>query len=262
MNAKMEVIDMNTTTFTTPSLFKVTIRETNGEDEANLSRVRDSRDITRLARFLASLITEYYNPHTGETTKNPGYEEIMAWRLADKYYTIYKSRMFSLGEDLLFTYTFPKAKKSTNLTQDLKEFDRDLSEPGLTQVENMASPVLFPGDFKRSLTLKSGKILRYTFLNSSGEKNTFEKDINEVSRATEELMCRFLEYYHEPESKWYTVENFRMFSSRDMTEIRSDIKTNDINFQPEVMIMNSDGTLADSVNMLLVPDFFYPEETL
>jgi hypothetical protein len=239
-----EIFKTQETTFTDLEGNEITVREHNGADEEILATVTKAKTFDNIPEYLSRVIVITSIP--GQP--HPTIEDIKNWRVATKYYCLFKSRMFSLGDQMKFKYTFDEKVGPVSMNQDLNEFDN-------------VKPLPFPGQKQRTLELQSGKQVRYSFLNTHGEKYAMEIGKDKISMATISMRQRALEWFNGKE--WIVVSDFSIFTSRDTQQIRSDISSIDKDFYPMVEILEP-GTnkVLDSVPLLLMDAFFWPEEIL
>jgi hypothetical protein len=129
-------------------------------------------------------------------------------------------------------------------------------------IEQSGLKFRYAGLSQREFTLKSGKVVRYNFLNTHGEKYALNIEKDRLAYASIQLLQRGLEWFNGQE--FIVVSDFSIFSSRDMNEIRSDIKASDIDFYPLIQVLDlADSTkLVDELPLLMMDSFFYPEEIL
>ena len=255
----------NTLKVPMPSGFILTIREQNGEDDDVLSKVTDNNNTESLHNFLAGIIIENSQLEKGKyTTAN----DIKKWKLKDKYYLALKSRLHSLGPDITFDNPC-KAKGCTHKTsyeEDLSKFDQDLSQPIKKRGDEGYDEGLittYPNkqETHRIITLASKKVIRYKYIDGIGENKVLEVSEDKLTKNIE-LRARSIELQKQAGSKeeWQKIENFKMFTAREMKEIRIDIKKNDGKFE-----MFSDLKCGKCNNVVTVPliafsNFFFPED--
>lgn len=245
-----------TITFTIPSNFQVTIRETNGEDETNLSRIKNAKTGEAMAIFLAGIIIATTIPGQEKPTAT----QVQAWKCNDKYYCLLKSRMFSLGDILKFKWVWPEDPNPVTYTEDLKQFDRDLSKDSGDDSNDRTKIRMYPlrEAIGREIQLSSGKKIRYEFLTGVGEKQSLDIPENETNNNTE-LIIRNLQWYND-QGIWINIENFGIFSSREMVAIRKDIIDHDIRFEMQISIENPYTGKMNYIPAIIINDFFYPAE--
>lgn len=244
-----------------PHKLTVTIRETNGEDDDIISKVKDNRDNTAVCKFLAGIITD--RVYTAD--------EIALWPIASKYYLLLKSRIFSLGNILKFKYDFESNQEGEietfEYTEDLSKYDTDLKALfALTPEEYdkavaALSPIqIKPYKYGSKLThekvLTSGKAIRLNLLDSGGELLSMTQAEGDMS-VNDKLRQRGLEV--KVEEGWAKVSNFKPFSTREMLEIRAFAEEVEVNFNmPMVIHHPTDKEKSRTVPLIGLTDFFFP----
>lgn len=277
METKKQEADVgNTLKIMLPSQFSVTIREQNGEDDDILSKVSDCEDTTALHNFISGIIIKNDQLSSDKyTTSN----DIKKWRLKDKYYLALKSRIFSLGPELHFEHACERdgCGKTTPYDEDLSKYDWDLTKPlpkeGSEEYDKfmeshdlkyMITPYPRDTETHRILTLSSGKIIRYKYLDGIGEKSTLEVDKSSISKNLE-LTARSIELKLDGEAKvegkWQKLTNFKLFTAREMRQIRIDVKKHDSQFD-----IRSEVKCSKCGNIVILPlisftNFFFPEDS-
>jgi hypothetical protein len=99
-------MELELRTFDTPEGIKLTFRENTGADEEILSRASKAKDLLNIPEYLARVIVTEENPLKPAFTV----EEILKWRIGQKYYALLCARVHSLGTIMKFKYTYPKSK--------------------------------------------------------------------------------------------------------------------------------------------------------
>ena len=250
----------NTTKFKTPSLFEVTIREQDGNDDEIISKMKNATDGSAVNKFVASIIID--------SSLNPGHRlthnDILKWKNKDKYYVLFKSRIFSLGAELIYKYKCTKENcgKESTYEEDLSRYDRDFNKPDKdTDTGFIGQVTAYPNgeQTQAELQLSSGKKIRYKYLNGLSEKKLLEMNKEEISKNTE-LVVRDIEWHFE--EKWQKLSNFKVFTAREMGEIRKHIKENDLPFDAISECTCPFCHNTDRISLMAQPDFFFPAETL
>lgn len=236
----------------------VTIREQNGEDDSVISKMKDARTGENISKFLASIIVGFNG-----SDARLSHKEINEWKVSDKYYLMIHSRILSLGPDLHFEHVCQNAKcsKKTAYDENLLAYiipDKKSKEDVIKLFEdNPNKPLAYPkgSDTERDFITRSGKKVKYKFLNSGGEKYMINMDPEETN-VNMEYTKRDLQLYHNNE--YQSISNFAIFSSRDMMDIRSDVAKNDPVFEAISDIICPHCNLHHTVSLVAVTDFFYP----
>lgn len=237
---------------TLPTGRKVEIRETNGDDDATLSRMGDASTGENVSNFLANIII--------------GPEKILAkdiaeWPLNDKYVLLFKQRIFNMGSELKFTHTDPldKKKQEVEYTEDLSTIDGELSDKDYTPGPNQI--FRYPNGDKRLLEfiISTKKKLRYKIMNGITEDvlgSIAQEDLNRNSP----LIARDIEWFNK--TKWEKLFSFRHFTSKEMAEIRHHIGVNDRLFDPTVSFTNPNTQRLINLPLMSIGTFYFPEGTI
>lgn len=242
-----------------PSGRVILMREQNGGDDDTLSRIGQG-DGTNILSFLSNIIVKDYT-----TGSKPLVTDVEKWLLKDKYYALFKSRQHSLGHDFKFQYSCSNPKCPTEgaiktFTEDLRAFDyagqKDEEGRNITPSEYCVTPYE-SAEQVIELTLSSNKKVRFKLLDSILEKGQLAQSGEDFSQNSQ-FRDRQLELFFEGE--YLPVEDFQIFSSKDMVELRAAVKKYDRQFTPLMRVICPTCQNQEYVNMLLHPDFFYPSE--
>jgi len=244
-----------------PSGFTVTIREQNGEDDDILSNMSNT-GTTALHTFLAGIIIENDSIDKGKyTTPN----DIKKWKLKDKYYLTLKSRLHSLGNELEFNYICKASTCShkAEYEEDLSEYDQDLGQAikkvgDMGYKPNAITPYPNKLETHRTLELASKQIIKYKYLDGIGENKVLDMPQNTLTKNAE-LIARSIQLKL-TDDKWQTIENFKLFTAREMREIRSDIKKNDAQFEMFTEIKCPKCGDIENTPLISFQGFFFPED--
>lgn len=251
----MDNIIGKTLNFKTPSGMNVVIREQNGDDDEIISKMKNATDGSAVNKFIAAIVMDC-NGH------RPTYENILKWKVRDKYYVLLKSRIFSIGDNLIFKYKCINndCGKETEYEENLNPYDRDFSKP-IDETNNDFDYQIQPYETGEAseieLLLSSGKKIKYELLNGNSEKMLLAANKDEISKNTE-LIVRSIQWYNE--GKWQKLSNFRIMSPRDMKEIRSHINKHDLPFEAISELKCPYCKNSSKVSLLAQPDFFFPQE--
>lgn len=252
-----------TTTFRMPSGFDISIRETNGDDDDVLSKYKDSMEGNSGHKLISGIIMDN-SLHRGEPTTA---SEVMGWKLKDKYYTLLKSRIFSLGPIMLFTHKFADGTEE-QFEEDLSMYDWDLTKPLPEQFITEAgvrklNPLYFKyrisrasAESERSIILSSGKRIKYEYISGLGERILLDKNRDDMSK-NDELRARNLKLDMGGGS-FQTMESFKLFNSKEMSEIRADIEKNDQEWKCITELQNPKDGSIEIISLITIPDFFFP----
>lgn len=250
-------MEFRTYTFTVPSGYIYTIREQNGADEEILSNPMDLGNLMNLTKFIAAIVVE-----TNFTvSKRLTIDDALNIPVNDRYCIILNSRIFSMGEEVEFTYDWGKDGGKLLYAQDLNEFLFDYSKaPTAEDLEKKPEAIPYYPMGKKlydlEIVLSSGKKLKFDIMNGSGEQKLVTMPKEKQTRNAP-LLCRNLQL--EVDGKWETVENFSLFSVKDMQEIRKGILEVDPTFQGNSEVTSPTGEVA-YFPILASPNFFYLTE--
>lgn len=254
-----------TVKFTAPSGFSYTIREQNGEDEDILSNPQDARDLTNLIKFIVAIVVDTNYTTSGKLSL----ETARTMPLLDKYCILLHNRIFSLGNTIEFEHTFEDGS-TYSFEQDLNEliFEDYTESPSNEELE--AKPFAIPyyphipifssgtpdhSNLKDlSLILESGKELLFDLMDSNAERFLLKLP-NEKRTRNSEFIARNLRL--NVNGKYDKVTNFRLFSVREMKELRKKISESDPIFSGNIILENPNNPQdKEPYNILGNPDFF------
>lgn len=244
----------------TPSGYKVIIREQTGEDDDILSNAKDVLDATSSNRFLSGIVLHCDYTDNGKLNL----DDARNVKLCDKYFIMIASRIFSLGQIVKFSYTWPD-KLEVDYEEDLGLLIWDYhDEKKPFPVEGdkdywkyRIPPHPFGKEANREITLESGKIISYAFINGVGEK--WLMDLPEDRQSVNvELLARGIE--QKIGKDWVKVQNFKKFTPREMIEIRKDVEKNDTNLSLISDLEHPHTKQVIQYPIMGSPDFFFPRE--
>lgn len=244
----------------TPSGMKVTIREQNGEDDDVISNISDSTDGTALNKFISRIVTDV------EGKGSPSLEDVLSWKVRDKYYILLNSRILSLGEELVFEITFGE-NTDNPITQmfeeNLSHYNWDFSKgfPPKKGEEGYNPKTIQPYENGKEthdeFTLSSGKEVRYEYSNGYTEKYILSVD---KSKASKNLSFTSRNLQLKVGGKWQTILNFSPFTPRDMRELRTRQEANDPDFDLFTYVNNPKTGQTERVSIFNLNDFFFPKD--
>lgn len=237
---------------TLPTGRVVTIRETNGDDDATLSNLGNASTGENVYNFLANIMVD---------TPKVLAKEIKDWPINDKYVLLFKQRIFNQGHEFKFKHTDPDDRKEEEkeYTEDLIGVDGDLGDPEFKPTPNQV--FLYPKGNATHIefSIPSGDKFRFRVLTGIMEEIallTPQADVNNNSQ----LLIRELEYLNG--ANWERLFNFRNFSSKNMVFIRAAIRTLDRTFDPYVNFKNPNTGNPFSIPLMKMPTFYFPEGTM
>lgn len=231
---------------TLPSGRVIIIRETTGEDESLLSQLKLAQTGDSIIYFLSNVIKN-------QDGTVPTREDILSWFENDVQAALLYIRMLSLGEVFIFPYTCtcnPQAAPVL-MEQDLNEFILG------SDTNNALKP--YPKGLEKTIefNLSSGKTLRFSILTNNSKDNLLEDTQDSINKNTS-LLLRNLEILHE--GSWEKVTHFKMFSSREMIELRKVVDSYDPSWVPYMHVVCPKCGKREVVDILTQPDFFFPTE--
>ena len=186
------------------------------------------------------------------------------------------SRIFSLGEELEFNYKWPRPENSKEqaeftYTQDLKDYIFEDYGVKPTEEELKAKPDAVPyylleedkdnpGKIKltdHKFTLSSGKEIMWDVATVESEQYLMKLGLDNISR-NKDLIARNLRL--NVDGNWEKVQNFKLFSVRDMAEMRKEILASDPSFMGTTDIEDPITHSKTQISILTVPTVFYLTE--
>ena len=242
-----------------PSGHTVTIREQNGNDDDIISTVSDALNGVMLSKFLAEIIIDQ-DVKQGMLT----YEDIKKWKVNDVYYLILKSRIHSLGNILEFKVVCQNSncRKENAFEEDLSIFDTNLENYKPLSVEDpkynpyRIKPYIKGKNMGETITLPSGKIVRFEYLTVEGEY-FYGLYTQENLSKNKELIVRNLSLNIGSE-EWQPIANFAIFSPIDMRAIRNSLAELETIFEPMMECTCPHCKNSTAVSLMKQPDFFFP----
>lgn len=248
-------------TFKLPSGKEVTIREQNGEDDDILSNPVDARTLMNISRFIAGIVVDT------DITPNRllSVQDVHNMPSLDRYCIMFNSRIFSIGETLEFSYLWPNTdgtKREVEYEVNLKdEFLFDYSD--IPSEEEMASKPnaipFYPGnDEEYTITLSSGKQVKYHLLNAEAEQYLLNLPEDKLTK-NQELIARNLQL--KVGDNWEKVTSFRLFSTKDMSEIRAHVRGYDPIFQGTTTLIDPVTHQSVDIPIVGIDNFFFPRES-
>jgi len=249
-----------TKTVIVPSGRQFVLRETNGEDDDILSNSETGRDQSNVDYYLARVVIK-------EITDNKeipfSFDKARKLLKNDRTALLLHIRIHNLGAIVKFSFDFgmdPKTGGEFNYVEDISQYIHDYTKDFPLQGEEGYFKYKIPPYPEDAyslfeLSLQSGKRVRMGLMNGEGQSYIMNQEF--VSKNTD-FKARNLEI--DIEGKWVKVENFAMFSSRDMVELRAWEKEIDPKYLPITEIEHPHTKQLIEFNMLNSPDFFYPVE--
>ena len=248
--------------FYAPSGFKVVIREQNGEDEDIISNTKKLLAGDAVHHFLAGIIQTIDD-------KKVSSKDVENLRTRDKFYIMLKSRMFSLGHIIQYSHQCsnpncnkPDGAKDPVFEEDLSLYDKDFSpeakEDKREDFKYRIEPYLNPHR-TRELTLSTGKVFRYKHLTGAEEKKSLTISTENITK-NQDILLREPHWLDTETTKFQPLQNFKMYSSREMAEIRKDIALHDLPFEVVSECKCPYCNNIDKISLVTQSDFFFPGE--
>lgn len=250
-----EVFETRKMEFFVPSGHKVVIREQNGADDDILSNPAEAVNLMNLSRFIAGIIISSDYTSSGKITVEQAHE----LPVLDRYCILFKSRIFSLGNTIEFTYDWGTNGGRVNYEQSLEEFLFDYSNiPNKDELDSKPEAIPFYPLGKQSkdisFTTASGKEMMFDLLTAKGEawvaNLPLEKQTRNVIYLARNLRVKIGEKYEK-------VLNFSMFSIKDMVDIKNNIVSVDPLFTGNTTIDNPVTGENREINIVGLKNFFY-----
>ena len=255
---KLHEIYGETVSLITPSGFSVVLRQQNGDDDDVISNSGDASDGTSINKFVAAIVVDSDINPRGTITL----QDVMEMKLCDKYFIIIASRIFSLGQFLKFDFKWENVIEPVAYEEDLAKYIWDYTKRefpikpnDLGFFEYRIQPHIAGKEKTKEFNTRTGKKLKYTFINGNGEKYLMTLSDNSQSK-NQEILAR--ELYLWLEERWTRVQNFKTFSPMEMVDIRNEINEND----PTINLVTD---LENPITHSKVPypivgttDFFFP----
>lgn len=247
----------------TPSGRVFTMREQNGNDDDIISNPITGRDLTNVDNFLTGILI---SEHVGKEVKQVLLSDVQNFPIKDRFYLLIKSRIFSIGKDMKFTFDWGKDNGGVlNYEEDLEVFIHDYSKPFPQPGDKDYHPNKIPPypantdhTSKFEFTTKSGKRLRFGVLTRQGEKYLLTLQPEQMTKNVE-FKSRDLQLKTET-GEWTTVENFAMFTKQDMSEIRKAVEEVDPTYEFSTFLENPKTGGGINYPLMSSNDFFYPVE--
>lgn len=259
-----------TMAITLPSGYHCEIREQNGEDEEVLSNPASIKTFMNINEFIAGIVVKTDFTTSGKLLV----EDVLKLPLLDRHVILINSRIFSIGEEMEFNYEWPRdnnKNQTITYTQDLRDFifDNYGNQPSQEELDNKPDAVpyyLVPEDNNKSgtiqlkdihLELSSGKELLWDIATVESELYLMKLGIDNITR-NKDLIARNLRL--KVDGNYEKVQNFKLFTVKDMAEIRKNISLMDPTFTGLTTIEDPKTHAITQVSIMAIPTFFYPTE--
>lgn len=226
MSALQNLVMGNTLEVLCPSGRLFLIREQNGNDDDLLQNPTTQKDLSNFDYFLESIIVHEILPDG--TKKNITLADVKKFLLRDRSYLLITSRVHSIGNTVKFKFDWTGNSNSEGefeYEEDMTIFLWDYTKPFPAKdspeyLESYIEPYPEKADDYFIFQINSGKKFRFKLLNRESELYLLGLKSESVTK-NEELKSRKLQF--ESDGKWVDVENFSMFSKKEMIEIHSSV---------------------------------------
>lgn len=250
--------------FVGPSGYTYEIREENGADEEVISNQAAAKDFMNITNYIAGIVVNTDFTTSGKLSP----QEALDLPLLDRYVILIQSRMFSLGKEVEFSYTWPGDSTPTYYTQDISELIFSNYKEPISEVEKASKPFAIPRydmaeEFKSisykgyELTLDSGKRVKFDISTGRTERYTLLLPESSQTRNSE-LKARNLQVL--VDGRWEVVENFGYFTRKELSQIRSVLVNLDPLYMGLVEIENPKTGEKLDYPIFTTPNFFFPTE--
>ncbi len=243
-----------------PSGHEFTIRMQTGEDDDILSNAKGVLDGSSANRFISGIVVHTDFSENGRLSIDKARE----LKLSDRYFLMIASRIFSLGQKLIFEYEWSDGK-SVEYEEDLGQYiwdyhneDNPFPYKGDPDYFSQRIPEHRGGKNKtRMITLSTGKNLRYNFMDGNAERWLLKLP-QELQSVNSGILARGLEL--KMAEDWVKVQNFKSFNPREMMEIRIDIEDYDPAVDLITTLTHPDTGEKVEFPVVASQDFFYPRQ--
>ena len=250
--------------FIAPSGYSYTLREETGEDEEIITNQADVQAFMNITKFITAIVVATDFTENGKLTV----QDALDIPYLDRYCILLQSRIFSLGPNLEFSYTWPGEKEPVYYEQDLRELLHDDYSQPITPEMEINKPDAIPaypdqelGKAIRykgyQLTLTSGKVVRFNFSDGNAERTASMLPASKQTRNAH-LIARGLEL--KVGERFDKVQRFNLFSIKDMVEISKAIREVDPTTDLSTEIKNPNTGETMRFPVMASPSFFFLEE--
>lgn len=265
-------IQLRKMSITLPSGYSCEIREQNGEDEEILSNPASIKNYMNVNEFIAGIVT-----HTDFTASGKLLvKDVLEMPLLDRAVILINSRIFSIGDELEFNYKWPRPEGSRDnseftYTQDLhsylfKDYSKKPTEEELNDKPDAVPYYVLPEDSNNpgkvqlkdlTFNLSSGKEIMWDVATVGSEQYLMRLGFDNITR-NKDLIARNLRL--KVDGNWEKVQNFKLFSVKDMAEMRKAILSSDPTFTGNTDIEDPITHEKVQISILALPNFFYLTE--
>lgn len=248
-----------TLTFTAPSGHEYTIREQNGADDDVISNPSEAASLINISRFIAGIVVKTNYTENGKLTV----EQAHNMPSLDRYAILISSRILSNGQELEFEFDWgPDRGGKTQYCQDLSEYlfdySKEVDESMLMSKPNAIRPYPLKDKSKDiEIKLSSGKEVKFDLLTGASESYLVNLPLEQRTQ-NKSLIARNICLL--VDGKWEKISSFHLFSTKDMREIRGNVRVIDPEFSGICTISNPFDGMSSDINIMAIKDFFYPGE--
>jgi hypothetical protein len=261
-----------TKVITLPSGKVVEIREQNGNDDDILSNPNDANTGANISKFIAAIVVRaFWKPENNCRLSQQEARELL---LRDRFCIIFHSRILSIGETMKFTFDWgedPVKGGKFDYEEDLNRYIWDYDQPFPTEYIKDSNDELvknpdydvqriapYPVDSYewQEINLQTGRKVRFKLFNGESQEYMLKLPDEAMTKNTE-LKARSLQFDNNGE--WLKAENFSMFTSREMSEIRTMVNLVDASYNPTTEIENPNTKEKMNYPIMYGKDFFYQE---
>jgi len=275
--ARKNAEDVDVCPITLPSGGWVIIREQNGDDDGIVSNASLQKDASSINLFVAAIVA--YSPLAKNKDNMLTLDEVLSMPVRDKYAIIIKSRIFSMGNLLEFTYIWDDSEGiPDNYEEDLMRFIWDYSsdfphEPKDKDydAERVATYKVKPDvegwiymDTQGKVGLNVNalspdpnyKRLKFKLLDGFAERKLLVMGESGMSINTKFQMRELHTFIG---GIWYKVESFKSFKPKEMATIRKVIADYDHEYEGNSIITNPRTDASVVIPLMSIPSFFFPQ---
>lgn len=261
-----------TKTINLPSGRKVEIREQNGNDDDILSNPNDATSGANISKFISAIVTKaYWKPDSNPRLSVQEARELL---LRDRFCIIFNSRIHSIGETMKFSFDWGddpvkggKFEYEEDLSRYIWDYEQNFPNEYIedSNGNNMRNPEYddqrikpYPVDSYdyQELNLHTGKKLRFKLFNGESQEYMLRLPDDAMTKNVE-LKARGLQVYDNGD--WLKADNFSMFTSREMSEIRTIVNLLDESYNPVTEIEHPGTKQTMAYPIMYGKDFFYQE---
>jgi len=258
-------IQFDTTILTLPSGREITMKESNGEEDAALSRVGDVQQNLHFPRFLSLVVVA--DSFIGNRT--PDFDYISTeWRPNDILAAILYWRIWTYGKEMNFKHTFSSDlnKLEISFLQDLTEYLVDYKKyHSLTEKEdkikflasvpsNAIPPYDIPQISEIELQIRENLRVKYTLSNwLAGKELVGRKAVEDINDNDMLLMHNISASLDD--KPYMPMNTFGILKSPEKKSILKSIRANDKNMDLTVEVTHPNTKAKEELPLIQMEDF-------